>query len=167
MAENTIEFDEDGRIFTCTFIPLDADHAHDLGTLSAFYDIWNRARRGTDLPRWKDFSFSDFRGWHGKIRLAKIDAESNILCSRITGEIFMEYCGSATFSELVNSDNPPSQASINQHLRLREFIESGYMSFGQGVIPRDDGSLRPLKSLELPLSDDGKRVTHFLAAVEY
>ncbi len=127
--------------------------------------LWRRKRGDRVAPAWKDFEFGDFVGWFGRIVVADIFYEPFDYRYRLFGEaVAMKYRTDHTGK--TGSDLVARGLEPEDDLRFYEHACRNML------IARVSGELRWLDRpharatfAEFPLSDDGARTTHLLAAM--
>lgn len=163
---HVIRFAEGKKKLDCFFYAVDQSPPPEIGKLVEFHKIWQNARSSSELPMWKDFSFEDFIGWHSHIRVIDMgedlhDKKHNI----IIGEAFAKYWGRKTLYEQIHSENPPSQATIDQYIEYLTYIYDGNYCICVGLTPVHDDHLSSTTWIDLPAANNGKDVTHVISAI--
>lgn len=163
---HVISFAENGRIFECEMFTLDQLPPAHIGKLYDFYIKWKKAWSGKKLPTSKDMTFEYLKGWHSNIRL--VEYGENLYAPKkikIMGEDFASYWGRGTMYDQIHSDNPPSQDTINKYYEYLEYVYNNHYSIGHGHTRAASGRFNKITWIDLPLSNNGETVTHFIAAL--
>ncbi len=165
-AVHVVKFTEGKRKLDSFFYPLDRPAPQITGKLVDFYNLWQNTRKDGKLPSWKDFSFENFVGWHSKMRVMETGKDINdVKHNIIVGETFAKYWGRNTLYDQIQSANPPTQDTINKYYQHLGHLYNKHYCISAGIIPNEDGSLCSTTWIELPLADNGKDVSHFIAAI--
>lgn len=131
------------------------------GELSPFYAIWRGKLRGEALPRWQDFNFEDFAGWHRYVALSDISVESADPKFRIFGSGAAEILGEDLTGKHLTEAVPAAEADgvIAHFAQLRDQRLIGFLS---GKLNKPGREFIDFKVIELPLADDAGEVVQFL-----
>jgi len=125
-------------------------------------NLWNSKRSGNDIPSWSNFDFYDFVNWHGKVSKSTYLYNPFDFKVDLFGIDFVELLGfdmtGYKCSELLKLDQENAlDVEFYEWIYKNRYISRYYGSFsleGHG----------PIKAniIDLPLSDDGKNITHSL-----
>lgn len=165
-CKKSFTFKEGSNHLDCYIFDKDTPLPDEAEMLSSFFEIWKNKIKGSSLPAWKDFDFTEFKGWHSNIRVMKLGNDiKDKKVNMIVGETFQQYWGQKTIYEQVEEGAPPSRKTVKKYYQYLEYIYNHHYSINIGSIPKRDGSLVPSHWIELPLANDGKNVTHLLTAL--
>ena len=162
-----IKFNDLGRVITCSFYNKNQAPPSDLGKLTEFFLLWKEKWNNDRLPKRHHFSFEDFLGWHSHMRIIDIggtieDYKKNL----IVGEVFAYYFGRSTLYEVIHSDNPPKIESVKHYDEYLTYIFDHHYCISFGTVTDENGFIHNFKWIDLPLSDDGKNISHIITALE-
>ncbi len=135
------------------------------GALPGFEDLvrlWQDKRGDRVVPSWSDFDFFDFKGWHSRIGVYEISYDPFDYICRLSGtdvdKVYEQTMTGTKGSEL-------AEMRVEYPVTM-EFYE---MTCRQMLISRTSGPVNltgrehiQATFVDLPLSDDGLRVTHTL-----
>lgn len=161
-----ISFEENGRTFDCHMYTLDQLPPSNIGKLYDFYIKWKNSWNGKKLPSTKDMTFETLKGWHSNIRIAEYG--KNLYAPKkikIMGEDFAAFWGRGTMYDQIHSENPPSQDTIHKYYEYLEYVYNNHYCVSNGHARSVSGQLGKIMWIDLPLSDNGETVTHFIAAL--
>lgn len=129
------------------------------------FKLWNKKRGDAALPSWKDFEFEDFIGWHEFIILTEVNLEPFDLHYRIYSSFASNIYNKNFTGKTMRSLTPTldNASDINHYERLQKQQKIG-ASFGPVKWPEKDHM--NISMLDLPLSADGRTVTHFLSCIQ-
>ena len=83
----------------------------------------------------------------------------------IIGEKFEEYWGKPIMNQMVRSSNPPPKSTMQNYQEYLQYIYSNHYGLCIGKTPNVHGTSFQVKWIDLPLSDDGKNISHLLSAI--
>jgi hypothetical protein len=164
-AKFHLKFSENGRVFNSYFFSLDQMPPVNIDRMGKFFTIWRDAFQDNKLPKWKDFSFEKFLGWHSHMRAMYSSTLKEQNRTLIVGDGFKKLWGKKSLSEQIQEGNGTLKETEDTYLQYLNHMYNHHYAVSLGVIPTLTGSLQPIILLELPLSDNGHDVTHFLTAV--
>lgn len=125
-------------------------------------NLWNAKRVEGSLPAWSDFDFADFRGWHGKISKSTIFYDPFEYRIDLFGSDFVDLVGSE-WTGMTGREVTETHADTELDMKFYEMIcRNGLISRVSGSLPWEGRAFIEALVIELPLSDDGKTVTHTL-----
>lgn len=126
------------------------------------FALWHKKRGQKAMPKWADFDFLDFRGWHGHIAVTENRYDPYDYKYRLFGSKIVEIF-EVDYTNKWRSSFAGDDEEMAQDWDL-EFYE---MTSCNKFISRVSGSLYwlnrqhvALTFLEFPLSDTGDKVTH-------
>ncbi len=161
-----ITFAQENRNYVCDIYPLNYLPTAFHGRLQDFYRIWKNASAGRAMPRLQDMTFEYLKGWHSNIRVAEygddIYAPKKI---KIMGEVFERHWGKEAMYDRFASENPPKDDIRTKYYEYLSLIYRGHYCLGYAKLFPDQGLKSEIKWIDLPLSDDGQKVTHAIAAL--
>lgn len=141
----------------------DADPAvfRDLAPIAA---LWQRKCRGDRLPRWRDFSFEDFVGWHRYVALSDIAVGKADPKFRICGSGLAEMVGFDVTGKKMSEAFPiVEDDGIYEHFAA--IRDQSLIGFLEGNLGRLGYEHRNFQAIELPLVKDGDTVVQLLHAM--
>ncbi|GAB4362085.1 MAG: hypothetical protein Kow00114_17090 [Kiloniellaceae bacterium] len=136
------------------------------GELAPVAALWQARRRGGSLPRWQDFDFKDFVGWHRNIALSEIAASDANPRFRLCGSGVVELLGGDLTGRKL-SDMFPRVDADGVLAHFAAIREERVIGFLESNIPVPGREHRHFKALELPLEDEAGavgRILHCLLA---
>lgn len=111
------------------------------------------------MPRWKDFSFSEFAGWHPRIALSKReDADFRF---RIFGTSFVELFDRDLTGELLIASMMSEQA-LETARHFKRLVDGPMIGFAKGRVPVNNRTFLRFEVVDLPLANANGDVSHFL-----
>ena len=137
-----------------------ADFPH----FESLWQRWQTKRADGRLPAWRDFDLIDFQGWYGFIIVYDVlhnpfDLKYRLFGTEMVTLYQTEYTGK-TIRE--NNFDIEDDKDLNHFEGLYNERQIGAST---GPLYWDNRHWRNLTYLDLPLSDDGETVTHFLTAM--
>ncbi len=163
--KHVIEYRDSGRSLDAHFFEVDQKPTVDLRELDGLFKIWKGKLKGRILPSWKDFELEEFEEWAEHMRL--LTAGDGSFGSRITvfaGKRYMSLWGQTTFKGQIASNAPPTEDTVNKITQHIKYLYEPSYAIGVGTIPKLDAPANPALWLELPLSDNGVDIAHFINA---
>lgn len=130
--------------------------------LASFHAIWQSKCRDGRLPRWSDFGFNEFLGWHRYLALSDVQPDPMDLRFRIFGSGVVELMDDDLTGKLLSQSAP---AAVNEQVvehftRIRNDRLIGFLVAQVGTPGSEH---KRFKVIELPLaSDDSDQVTQIL-----
>ena len=127
--------------------------------------LWQAKRRGAALPRWKDFDFADFTGWHRNLALSDLPPGKADPCFRIFGSGATELMGGDLTGKRLSEVVPDAEADgvLEHFAALRDERLIGYLV---GNVVRPGHGHRVFMIIELPLENECGDVTQILHAFQ-
>lgn len=130
--------------------------------------IWNKARGNKIMPEWKDFSFENWVGWHASMCVTDILPEPTRQVEIIMGEFYRAQFGRISQLDISQYKFNIIEKENNFETEYREYAErqynKGFICLFSGIIPKEGASLKKVKILDLPLTDEeGKRAVRILS----
>jgi PAS domain len=130
--------------------------------LAPFHAIWHSKCGDGRLPRWSDFGFNEFLGWHRYLALSDIQPEPLDLRFRIFGSGVVELMNDDLTGKLLTQSMPASVSDrVIEH--FTEIRNNRLIGFLLAQVGTPGSEHRHFKVIELPLvADDGNQVTQIL-----
>jgi len=161
-----VTFKDLGRDATTSFYGLDQAPPDNIGKLNNFFTLWKNKRIKGRLPSRADFSFEEFAGWHAQMRVVDIGGDIDQLKTNlIIGEVFAKIFGRKTMHELIHSEISLSEDTVRHYDKYLEHLYNDGYCITVGTISNQDGIAQKFKWLDLPLSEDGKNISHLITAI--
>lgn len=164
-AVHSFSIKEEHREFSCYFYCLSQPLPSELESLKGFYNIWQEKCLTKTIPSRSDFTFEDFKGWHSKMRLIKYLQNQNSGKVMIVGEEFKRRWGASSLSERIRDGRISSREIISRFEEFQKYINNHHYAIHLGTHSALDVNKMPVIVLELPLSDNGKDVSHIISAM--
>lgn len=165
-AVHSFSIKEEHREFSCYFYKVGQPFPDQLDRLTSFFNIWQAKIKTNALPSWSDFAFEDFKGWHSNMRIIKYLENQNYISNvMVVGEEFKSRWGSKSLSERIQSGQIKSKAIISRFEEFLKYINSHHYVIHVGTHSSVGISNLPVIVLELPLSENGKDVSHIISAM--
>ena len=137
------------------------------GEYAGFIDLWRAKSAGGRLPAWSDFQLKDFEGWYGRLVLCEYLNDPFNQRVVLWGTTVVEWTGvewtGKTLRE-VYSDVFPTLWKLEE-LYHQALIDRSAIGFTYGNLRFTGKDFAFADAVDLPLSRDGKAVTHVLSAV--
>lgn len=129
--------------------------------LAPFHAIWRSKLRDDGLPRWKDFDFEEFVGWHRIVGLGDITSDDADPVFRIYGSGAAELMGKDLTGQKLSHAVPAAEADgiIGHFSHIRDEKLIGTVTGKMGMQGRE---FLDFKVIELPLENDAGEVTQIL-----
>lgn len=134
-------------------------------TFAPLHGLWNKKRGNGYLPAWKDFDFADFIGWHKHLILYEVLHDPFDLHYRLFGSFPTESYGE-NFTGKNLSDADPNIEDEYDLLHFKELFQQINVGASTGPVHWHEKEYIKLSFLDLPLSSDGKKITHFLTGMQ-
>jgi hypothetical protein len=133
------------------------------GRLASMARHWQSERRGTALPRWRDFDFEEFVGWHRYISLSDLPEGKADRRYRISGSAGSELVGFDMTNKSISEAFPGTTGeSIFEHFaQIRDHKLVGLLS---GRLGKENREFIQFMMIELPLVNDAGEVSQILHA---
>jgi hypothetical protein len=118
-------------------------------------------RNGPAVPRWRDFDFADFRGWHGKINLLEVTRLDPIeFRVRLMGTTFVSLFGEDCTGARIA---PGMGGFIEEDVHaLTRLVDGPRIGRTAGPMDWRDREHILVDLLYLPVSSDGSRVDRLM-----
>ncbi|MBP5857857.1 hypothetical protein KAJ83_12630 [Marivibrio halodurans] len=113
------------------------------------------------MPAWSDFDIADFVGWHRHIILHEVTGPPFDLYCRLFGTFPTEAYGVNLTGRTVRNAAPRIETA-NDLAHLEKLATEQRIGCCSGTRYWSGKEFITMAFLELPLSDDGQAVTHFL-----
>jgi hypothetical protein len=142
--------------------PLDAA-AETFGPFAGLATLW-RSRRPPELARRSDFAFEDFRGWWGRIAIARFDADPFDVRFVLWGTVLTRWWGvDYTGKRLGEASADPDAWLRTEGVYFRAMAADPFIGVASGDLEQHGRRHVRVLGLDLPLGgDDG--VSHVLTA---
>lgn len=127
------------------------------------YDLWREKKANKFLPAWKDFAFEEFKGWHPNITLFEVRHDPFDLYYRIFGSVVSDTYGENFSGETLLTANQEIEDEYDLW-HFEQLYKQQKYGASEGPVHWSNQEYIKLKFFDLPLSDDGKDITHFLTA---
>lgn len=133
-------------------------------SLDPVLSIWRGRRGGRAMPAWGDFDIADFVGWHRHLILYEVRHDPFDLYYRLFGSFPTEAYGANLTGSTLRTGAPEieTQNDIAHFEKLTAEVRIGASSGGQFWSNKE---FITTAYLNLPLSRDGRTVSHFLTAL--
>jgi len=137
------------------------ESASDFPHFESLWQRWQNKRIDGKLPAWRDFDLEDFRGWYGFIIVYDVlhnpfDLKYRLFGTEMVALFQTEYTGKTIRENNFDIEDTQDLDHFEGLLNQRKIGASS------GPIYWDNRDWRNLTFLDLPLSDDGDVITHFL-----
>jgi len=137
----------------------------DFGPFESLVALWRSKWMGDALPAWRDFEFEDFVDWYGWLIVEDIipdgtgDVRFRLWGTRVT-DLFQRDLTGKCMSEVGNNVFDPEEFEW-----VNKIADEGIILRGAGTFAWEGRNHKAALSLELPLADNGKTVTHILCGI--
>lgn len=135
-----------------------------LEPFASLVSVWRSKFDGKRIPKWSDFDFTDFRGWHSRLAIFDISYEPFDYIIRLSGEEFNSIAG-RNMKGVTRND---LMAIAVEDILTDKFYEKAstemLIAYQKGINVVDREHLA-VEFLELPLSDNGLHATHSIEVV--
>ncbi len=132
------------------------------GVFRSLVVVWRSKRGDREMSSWADFDFYDFKGWHGVIAIQEVVTEPFDLRCRLWGTKLTEVFGSDKTGKLYSEFG--TGHTKNDVAYFAELCRSGSIGVSYGKLDWLQKGYKSASFIDLPLSDDGSAVDHFLTA---
>ena len=150
--------------WTYEYFEPDVDPAS-VPTFSDLLAMWQSKRRGRRVPARSDFSFYDFKGWHGWVCIHEVRYDPFDYTVRLSGSSIDSLYGLST----QGFGREEMNEVYSEQIIRDEFDEFAcrnlLISYIDGPLNIKDRTFTNVRYLELPVSDDGKRADHTIEVV--
>ena len=141
-----------------TLLRLDPDRALAAGTpFDPLIEVWLGRRRGSAVPDWDDFEFSDFRGWHSELIISVFPDADPDPEFRIVGETWRALRdGDGTgmrFSQML-----PRLYALQFRDHFAAIRDGNLIGWAAGRSPHARTSYLRFQAIELPFRRGGPAV---------
>lgn len=135
------------------------------GPFEKIIDLWRSKRRGdADLPRRKDFDFYDFRGWWGRVSIARIESDPFDVRFVLWGTQLTEWWGvDYTNKRMGEKSITPDVWQALESKYFKAMVEKPFIGVVSGSLDQHARPFIRVVGVDLPLSD-GETVSHVLSA---
>lgn len=133
----------------------------DAPEFTQIFSLYASKLQGRVMPRWQDFSFSEFAGWHPRLALSQ--REGDDFRFRIFGTAFVElFARDLTGKLLIGSMVATQVQSTKDHFQA--LLDGPKLGLAKGRVPAEGRGFLKFEVIDLPLADDKGQVSHFLHA---
>ncbi|MEQ9490078.1 MAG: hypothetical protein RIM72_13910 [Alphaproteobacteria bacterium] len=126
--------------------------------------VWRSKFDGKRVPKWSDFDFTDFRGWHSRIAIHDVSYDPFSYRIRLSGEEYNQVIGmnakGLTMEQFKSIALEDELADEFYEKTCSEML----LAYTKGINIIDRVHV-DVEFLELPLSDNGIHATHTIEAV--
>lgn len=143
--------------------PLDADAAA-FGPFSGLVAMWQGKRTaGQRLPLRRALDFPDFRGWWGRIAIARITYDPFDVRFVLWGTKLTQWWGvDYTNRQLGSAAANPQAWRATEFRYFEAMAQAPFIGIASGNLAQHDRSYITVVGLDLPLSQDGETLSHAL-----
>ncbi len=152
---------EQWGLFDLETLPLDP--IPDVSEFGDLIGIWDRTRKDSLLPRWKDFSFDSLMPWIGRLAMSEFDGKDDLTFTLFGGKFVELFDQELTGKPLCASLLPAQRESSRAH--FMKLMAGPYIGHGKGKVPSIDRNHIDFNVIDLPLAENGRDVSHFLHGV--
>ncbi|MBO6503190.1 MAG: PAS domain-containing protein [Kordiimonadaceae bacterium] len=144
-----------------TMQQLPLTHLPEVTEFKEILSLYASKLEGRLMPRWQDFSFSEFVGWHPRLALSQIEGDD--LRFRIFGTAFVElFARDLTGQLLIGSMVAEQTQSTKTHFHA--LLNGPRIGLAKGRVPAEGRGFLRFEVIDLPLADENGEVSHFLHA---
>ena len=137
----------------------------DLHPFGSFVEIWRSKATNGALPGWKDFDFTDFKEWLGRIIVEEVISKDPVdVRFRLWGTTVAEIFQYEMTGKLM-SEAPPNQFDPVEFDLIDKMIHEKVFVLAKGPINWTGRDYKMVAVFALPLADDGHTVNRILRAV--
>ena len=128
--------------------------------------MWHgRCAKGNLLPRRKDFDFPDFRGWWGRIAIARVTQDPFDVRFVLWGTKLTDWWGvDYTNRQLGSASANPDAWRSTEFRYFEAMARQPFIGIAGGDLTQHDRSYITVLGIDLPLSSDGQTMSHALTA---
>ncbi|WP_425407271.1 PAS domain-containing protein [Hwanghaeella sp.] len=145
-------------------LPISAD-PEEFGPFADLVRIWNSKRgRSGALPARRDFDFTDFRSWLGKVSIARIERKPFQIRFVLWGTQLTEWWGVDYTNKVLGEASLTPEAWKLVEGRYFEIMDNDpFIGIVNGYLDQHDRPYMKVMGIDLPLSD-GKGLSHVISA---
>ena len=137
----------------------------EFGPFASFVELWRRKTVRGALPGWRDFEFSDFVGWFGRIIVEDLVSEDPIdVRFRLWGTEVTEIYQCEMTGKLM-SEAPPNLFDPIEFELIERMKTDNVLVRAFGPINWTGRDYKKVANLAVPLTNDGSNVDRVLRAV--
>lgn len=143
--------------------PLDSDPSA-FGPFEKIISLWRSKRRdGAAMPRRKDFDFFDFKGWWGKVSIARIEPDPFDIRFVLWGTQLTEWWGvDYTNKRLGEMSITPDVWQVLESKYFRAMAEEPFIGLVCGALDQHSRPFIRVVGVDLPMASDTD-VSHVLS----
>ena len=134
----------------------------DIAGYEAILALWDRKRGERAIPKRADFSIEDFAGWYGAIAISVVEGDD--LRFTLYGTRYVDLLGVDLTNKLLCASMAPDLVAQTKRY-FATLIQGPYIGHLTGLAPTAGRDFLAFDVLDLPLSDDGRRVSTFVHAL--
>lgn len=134
------------------------------GIYSTIVTAWrDRIPPGERLPRRGAFDFTDFRGWWGRVAIARIERAPFDVRFTLWGTTLRDWWGvDYTNRRIGEAAKNPEAWTLTEGLYFAEMTQAPFIGIAAGNLSQHDRSYISVVSLDLPVGDENG-VSHVFA----
>ena len=142
------------------------DLADDIAPFESLVELWQSRLKGRHLPAWRDFSFEDFGGWHGWLRVGDfIPGRTDDFRYRLWGVYAVDFYGVELTGKRMSEVDFGFDDDDRKLLTL--LATEKKITRAVGPVFWQDRHHLQVSVLKMPLADDGENVDKFLGAFHH
>lgn len=131
----------------------------------AIVSLWQERRQGRRVPAWRDFDFTDFKGWHGNLVVYEFSYDPFDWKVRLSGsnvdELFDRGLTGLDRGSVYENSIEKKEAGKFYEMTSRNLL----IAHTTGPLNIRHRDFRHVCYLELPLCDRGDKATHAIELV--
>jgi len=155
------------RALGWTYQVFDADTpAREIAPFDSLVELWQSRFRGEHLPAWRDFSFDNFYGWHGWLRVGDfVPGRTDDFVYRLWGTHSVDFYGVDLTGKRMSELDFGFDDDDRELLTL--LATEKMMTLASGPVFWQERNHLQVSVLKLPLADDGQNINKFLGAFQH
>jgi hypothetical protein len=138
-------------------------------TIASFHslvNLWQSRFKNDRLPAWRDFSFEDFNGWHGWLRVGDfIPGKTDDFRYRLWGVHSVDFYGVELTGKCMSELDFGFDDDDRELLTM--LVLDKKITLATGPVFWQKRNHYSVSILKMPLADDGINVDKFLGAFRY
>ena len=141
--------------------PLDSN-PDNFGPFKQLVTLWQSKCQGGQLPQRSDFDFIDFKGWHGKIAIVKLEKDPFNVRFVLWGTQLTEWWGVDYTNKLLGEESlSPALWKSVEGRYFQDMVKSPFIGLVKGQLDQYKRSHRKIVGVDLPLSN-GTEITQVI-----